>query len=338
MKSCASLLAALCFLSAAHASEPVRKFHNGVKTLTDTTVMFGHDDRPASSIALEMRCAVPHSDKNREGVALIWKGPEATMEAWLIKADDGAADTSYPARTDFVLLRHGHDGKSETIARRSISSGTNAANRFITFGLEIEADGSATVYAGEKEPADIFTLPPTHSFPDSLGVKARGKADVDFLLTEYTPDPAARLMTGHSAESLHRHMVSIQPNTVEGVWTYLDRDTDERSMRLGGTYTIAIVRNDSIGRQSPESFDIIYIEGAKVGNDTWQTGMKKGRLTATLFQNHYNLSWICADLTEIANECSATMNGDKSIISFNFPIYGSTVRFSRHTSEPFSEK
>ena len=108
---------------------------------------------------------------------------------------------------------------------------------------------------------------------------------------------------------------------VEGYWTYLDRDMEEEWLRLGGRYTLAIVRAD-------DGYDIIYIDGAQVKKSMWQPGMKKGHITRTLFTGNYDLSWIDATMEPIDNDAYATVENGV-ILTLNFPEYKSQVRFAK---------
>ena len=56
--------------------------------------------------------------------------------------------------------------------------------------------------------------------------------------------------------------------------------------------------------------------------------MLKGRLYPTIFQNHYNLEWYDAYMEPMAEEVSANLV-DGVILSFEFPLFRSRMRFSR---------
>lgn len=288
-------------------------------------------------MALEVRASVkkpsakPGTRSN--GFAVTWSYGDTTLEAWLIPSADDFDPLTSKNSVEFFLLSKKAGATASILEQRRLSSGMASGRGFNTLGVEITPDGAATVYAGEKEPVDVFTLPPTGHPCTGTGIAARGEIDIDLLVTEMLPDPTAALHTSHSAESLADYFSSHTLLPPEGMWRFLDRDTDDRALRLGGDYTIAVVADSMASPGTPQTFTILYVTGARVGGDIWTTGMKKGRLTATLFQNHYNLTWIAADMTEIDTECSAQLSDNHAILTFSFPLYGSTVRFARQLSD-----
>ena len=96
---------------------------------------------------------------------------------------------------------------------------------------------------------------------------------------------------------------------------------EDKWLRLGGRYTLALVRND-------DGYDIIYIDGAQVKKSLWHEGMLKGRLTKTMFSGNYEASWIDATLEPIDRDVQATLENG-IILTVNFPVYKSQVRFSK---------
>lgn len=108
---------------------------------------------------------------------------------------------------------------------------------------------------------------------------------------------------------------------VEGYWKYLDRDMQDDWLKLGGRYTLAVVRAD-------DGYDIIYIDGAQVKKSQWQSGMLKGHIQKTIFSGNYDLMWIDATMEPISDDAYATVENG-TILSLNFPEYKSQVRFAK---------
>lgn len=108
---------------------------------------------------------------------------------------------------------------------------------------------------------------------------------------------------------------------IEGYWRYLDRDMEEKWLRLGGRYTLAIVRSD-------DGYDLIYIDGAQVKKSQWQTCMLKGHIVKTIFSGNYDLTWIDATMEPIVEDAYATIENGV-ILTLSFPIYKSQVRFAK---------
>ena len=205
-----------------------------------------------------------------------------------------------------LILRR--PGVSDSVlVSKTISGCVAPADGFNTLGMEMDSGHNLTVYAGDKKPEDIATVQDVTLRPVATGVISRGTTAVELIVTESVPDPEAALSTGKTPREIAGIFNRRQPEGPEGIWHFLDRDTDNRSIRLGGEYTIAIVADEESAPDNnpPKSYTIIYFDGA---------------------------SWITADMQYLDTECNARLSDDKSIISFNFPIYGSTVRFSRQAA------
>ena len=111
---------------------------------------------------------------------------------------------------------------------------------------------------------------------------------------------------------------------IEGYWKYLDRDMEEKWLRLGGHYTLALVRAD-------DGYDILYIDGAQVKKSMWQPCMKKGHISGTVFTGNYDLTWIDATMEPIGEDAFASIENGL-ILTLNFPEYKSQVRFAKELS------
>ena len=114
---------------------------------------------------------------------------------------------------------------------------------------------------------------------------------------------------------------SATSDPIEGYWKYLDRDMTDEWLRLGGRYTIAVVRAD-------DGYDLIYISGAQVKKSLWHEGMLKGHMTKTIFSGNYDATWIDATMEPIDNDVQATVENGV-ILTVNFPVYKSQVRFAK---------
>lgn len=126
--------------------------------------------------------------------------------------------------------------------------------------------------------------------------------------------------TSWTRETLDEYFASsIDP--IEGYWSYLDRDMEEEWLRMGGRYTIAVVRAD-------DGYDLIYIDGAQVKKSQWQPGMKKGHISRTQFTGNYDLTWIDATMEPIGGDSYATVENGV-IMTLNFPEYKSQVRLAK---------
>lgn len=74
-----------------------------------------------------------------------------------------------------------------------------------------------------------------------------------------------------------------------------------------------------------DDYLIIYLSGAETNSSNWKEGMIKGRLKATIFQNHYDLEWYDSLFELIDVDAYASINN--SILTLEFPLYKAKVRF-----------
>lgn len=114
---------------------------------------------------------------------------------------------------------------------------------------------------------------------------------------------------------------SASSDPMEGYWKYLDRDMNDQWLRLGGRYTLAVVRAD-------DGYDLIYIDGAQVKKSMWQPGMLKGHMVKTIFSGNYDLSWIDATMEPIDKDAYASVENGV-ILTVSFPVFKSQVRFTK---------
>ena len=184
------------------------------------------------------------------------------------------------------------------------------------------SDGTFIIAHGTTHLTTVCTLPrPELTATPRVGyyLGAGAKIGVERLVTSASqslniPD------IKWTKEQLDNHFLSSR-DPYEGYWTYLDRETDDNTMRLGGRYTIAIVARDS-------GYDIFFVDGAKVNADKWACGMTKGRLTPTIFTDNYTATWTDATFNNITSDVYATFESG-AILSVKFPTHRSQIRFSK---------
>lgn len=123
-----------------------------------------------------------------------------------------------------------------------------------------------------------------------------------------------------TADSLESYLsASVDP--LECHWRYLDRDTDQRLLNLGGDYRLATVSRGDGG------YDIVYLGGARVNSSFWKPLMIKGRLMPTRFAGHFDLVWYDAYGKPVDIATNATIESE-AIMRLDFPLQGGTVRFA----------
>lgn len=125
----------------------------------------------------------------------------------------------------------------------------------------------------------------------------------------------------YSLDQLDEYL-SASTDSIEGYWTYLDRDIDAPNTILGGYYTLATVRNG-------DSYDIIYVSGADKYSYLWEPLQVKGHLYRTIFTDNFDLVWTNSQRTQTLDRDVYVTFEQNALMTAHFPLYKSEVRFSR---------
>lgn len=182
----------------------------------------------------------------------------------------------------------------------------------------------------------------------SASVGGNRSLEVRYLEVKAEPARWVPLQSGWSADEASGYAATA--NGIEGIWEFLDRDTNARIAEPGGAYRLAVVphrhtawcgcpASDKIdgtyrmerpagAKDANAVYDVVYLGGGRIYEKYWSPGMVKGRLYATGFENHYALQWFDSEMLPIGTEISADFTAP-SILAFNFPLLKSTLRFSR---------
>lgn len=190
-----------------------------------------------------------------------------------------------------------------------------------TLTVTFRRDSTVTVSGGHSAVLPMIETSLPYPAGCTVTLTTDGLIDDVNAVVEQTVDPTISLATEWTEEALSGHFATTTA-PLEGFWDYLDGDNDPRRAIAGGRYTLALVDDGAGG------YTIIYVGGAKVESDLWRCGMVKGRLTPTIFTNHYDATWIDATFRPIVNDVSVTVE-QGAILSVAFPHYSTVLRFSR---------
>ncbi len=323
LKTILSAVAAIALPSPAVIAQPPAYSHIG-QQLTDGQHYSIPVNADGESYWIEARIAVK-GNKERPGTS-----PKNWGFSW-VDSNDGSTYTckvgwgntafgsAYDKRYMSVSLIH---GDNETVFEKTIESKVNLRDGYNS--LAIYFDRSHTgFYIGDHLLNEIASISPLGAPADSVVVSGNGTLTLNEIRTRETPDKEKSLRSTWTVESLRERLTGTH-DRLEGFWQYLDRDNDEARAMLGGRYTLAIVRNGT-------GYDIIYISGAKTWKERWHTGMIKGHLEPTIFTNNFNMTWNDTQLQPMGedDELNASINDNGSILTLNFPIQSTSLRFSK---------
>lgn len=259
-------------------------------------------------------------------VGIVFRCNDDKTEYYVIKLNFFNTDYGYDhidSRKARLVLAKYSNGRTEVINEKIISKGIDFKGRYNALRIE-DYNGDIRIAIGRDE----FTTVMQYVLPQS---------EVEKLRVGFVATPAAKLQlrktilryddtelypetTVWNVETLAQHF-SRSHDKYEGFWEYLDREFDERIAQYGGKYRIALVKTE-------EGYDIIYISGAIVRSSVWTTGMLKGRITKTIFQDLYRASWYDTAGRIIDDDVFASFESGV-ILAVKFPVINSQMRFSK---------
>ena len=266
---------------------------NTVITSPQWGVVFNMDDH-GNYCAVVLSCdnSAPYDDIT----------DQRSMQVSLIKCEAG--------RDDLVL------------ASTTLTKGVSLEDDLNTVCVDVNERG-VQVSIGKEELVQVLEASvtrPAGSVWVGYLVGAGSRVSIERAVLTIDNEQQVTTTTLWTLDALDEYLVT-SADPVEGYWKYLDRDMEDKWLRLGGRYTLAVVRAD-------DGYDLIYIDGAQVKKSQWQPCMLKGHITKTQFTGNYDLSWIDATMAPIEEDCYATVENGV-ILTLNFPIYKSQVRFAK---------
>ena len=215
------------------------------------------------------------------------------------------------------------EGSSTTeLAQTSLSKGVSLEDGMNTLCVDVN-DRNVRVSIGKEELEQILEadLPrPEGEVAVGYLVGPGSRVAIERAVLTIENEKQVSPSTMWTLEALDEHF-DTSSDPVEGYWKYLDRDMTDEWLRLGGRYTLAVVRTDN-------GYDLIYIDGAQVKKSMWHTGMLKGHMNKTIFGGNYDATWIDATMEPIDKDVQATIENGV-ILTVNFPVYKSQVRFAK---------
>lgn len=319
-----SLLVLLILGTCFHAGAK-RVYFDSLRTLTgDTTQLLV--DIPASTamMTVEARAAFDKVHE-RDGLSdASWGITLATDSGadYIVALTPGNSDFGSAFDEPFVQVMVSRND-SVILTRRFTRGFSLVKGGFNTLTAEIDIiAGQMEIFGGSRE-LEFVGAVPVEVIP-SPGLFSSVPLTVSTMMVETATDPVAAAMTPWTLEEIDSYLSSSSTDPVEGYWEYLDRENDPDYAIPGGRYTLAIVASGDI----PGAYDILYVSGAQKMAGLWSPGMLKGRLLPTRFIDHYDLRWTDASFTPITRDSHASIT-QKAILTLNFPLYKTVLRFSR---------
>ena len=243
--------------------------------------------------------------------------------AVVLSCDNSAPyDDITDERSMRVSLMQYQDGDVTEVASTTVSKGVSLEDDLNTLCADVDERG-VRISIGKEELQTVLEasiVRPVGAVQVGYLVGPGSRVAIERAVLTIEREDQVAPSTLWTLEALDEYLAnSIDP--VEGYWCYLDRDMEEKWLRIGGRYTLAVVRAD-------DGYDLIYIDGAQVKKSLWNPGMLKGHMVKTVFSDNYDLTWIDATMEPISEDAYATIENGV-ILTFNFPVFKSQVRFAK---------
>lgn len=213
------------------------------------------------------------------------------------------------------------DGTDKPVYSATVSSGVNPFDGTNIWRLTNSGQGFI-LSAGNHSMTELATLHVSDGCK-AFGFAASPGASIlitDISLTRTSPLSDMEEGEWKDLEKLDRHFADSEDN-LEGYWTVFDRTLEESLLRMGGDYSLAIVKNGG-------TYDIIYIDGAKTNSAKWKKGMVKGKLYPGPFPGIFDVEWIDAEGKPLSRDIKA-QSGEGDTLTIQFPYQSSSVRLRR---------
>lgn len=329
MRTAATLLMALTAI-AVNAS-PIyerRVYLDSLDAVADTMVSINLPEGFMRPIAIEARIGFGPTGRDtghRQAKAgLIW-GMKSDDDYHMAVISPGAKTLDDMIDDRYLhldVIRHTSAGDS-LIKSVECRSGINPAPGHNHFAVEIDRSSKeAIISIGKSSLTTMAVIECDGSAEGRFAVMATAGVRLPLVVAAYR---SVNTVPDSGVDEAAIRMTERRPDSPIGVWEYLDRDTDSRRALAGGRYRLGII---PAADGAAGDYDIVYLGGAEVNSQRWKPGMIKGRLKAMPFAAHWDLLWYDSDMRLISRDINASME-QNSILSLNFPLMKSTIRFYR---------
>lgn len=188
-----------------------------------------------------------------------------------------------------------------------------------TFTLSLTASSAgARLRAGSTTLAVDIPVAFDRDSTASLGLIASRDVSMSEHTLRTVDAPALRPYPAPTADIERRIAESTDP--AEGIWLYLDRDTDPSKANPAHVYTLATVAD---GKGAYTIVDISDPAAPVV----------KGSMAPLPFEGHYTLIWHTADGRCLDTDNAAVISHAGTVLALSFPMHSATLRFYRRPNK-----
>ena len=245
------------------------------------------------------------------GWGIVLKGGEQETTISFVTIDERTDETYSSPHVEMTVK----SGGKET-AHKTLSSGFDLYDGPNAFQLSLEGS-NWQLSAGNREYKEITSGELTSKL-DSIGfvVMPGGEIKVENIIIQQNGiEDVSHSVIGAGALEFDA------ADDLEGEWAIFDMNIDEKMIKSGGDYRLAIKKS-----KDREGYDIIYLSGAVTNGGKWKQGMVKGSITPLPFDSVYDIEWVGASGKTLKG-IKAQKEGD--ILTLQFPSHASTLRLRK---------
>ncbi|MCM1022125.1 MAG: hypothetical protein NC343_07500 [Muribaculum sp.] len=285
----------------------------------------GFEISPEHIVAVEARAALLKEKMPSLQWGIAWNCDSADFDYVLLKFTENDDDELQSGRTVTAVRGCIVAGRDSIIHAETFTKGFDYARGFNSLACEWR-DGALFLAGGRNHTELLFTL--QNERPPSKGycrIISSENIDLECVVIENsTAANAEELTDSRWTKQRIDTQFAMTADPLEGYWEYFDLKAEYDKARPGGRYRLAIIRSDE------NSYDMLYIDGARTNANRWKPLMRKGRLLFTPFQDNYTLEWYDAMMQPVDNEVGANATVEnRALLSLNFPLFGFTLRLAK---------
>lgn len=247
------------------------------------------------------------------------------------------SDTSDPIYSS-PTLKFTLNQNENIIADRAFTAGFNVFEGLNAYRIRVK-EGTLTMWGGNKDYELIMSSVKLDQHPKivSFEVGPGGDIYVEHLSIRETGmmslcnDSLSNVEVEIPELEMLKKQLSSSKDEKEGVWGLLDYNVEDKYLKLGGEYVVAIVKEENKNSSKGDIYNIHYVSGASKYPDSWNYGALKGKLYSTVFPNIFNMEWLSAKGEKIQKNIKVEFDNRDMLV--NIPEYSSSIRFRKINPE-----
>ncbi len=289
---------------------------------SSTSAMLTAQTLRSPSLSDSMTLSFRVADEKMKGWLVVIpceNGKELRLQVNPISVEDPFGDS----RTDALSLRVSELPERKELASVVVSQGVDAYRGKNSWRIK-QIGKQWNVFVGNREYNHILAFESALDMSGTPEIVPQLSGAIS--VSEFSFDEVHNDIFDLLEEDVYSFLneFSGKRNELPGVYSLLDYEFDDTYARPGGSYRLAVVPDGESG-----CFNIFYLDGAKINNVLWSSGMIKGRLQPTNFANIFNVEWRDAEGEIMRHDIQAEFDPLALSLAIKFPYQSSAMRYRK---------